>query len=166
MDSTTSSLLDSWIEEHSEAVYRAAWLISRDHHRAQDISQETFIKAARAASSLPATANVRAWLYRIATNTALNAHRSKTRELRAVSRLDRPGEVAPSDVETREVVRTALDELPEHLRAVVVAKYWMQLSEKQIAEAVGIKVGTVKSRLHAARQMLADELSPAMEGGA
>lgn len=158
------SMLEQWMTDYLPTVYRAAYLILRDHAKAQDVAQETFIRAHLASGRLREGSQVAGWLYRIAVNTALNEVRSRGRESRAYERL--PGAQAPDAFEivnTRSALRLALDKLPVALRAVIVMRYYLDLPESEIAAAMRIRPGTVKSRLHRARTLLAADESLAKE---
>jgi len=161
--------LERWVAEHQPTVYRAAYLILRDPHGAQDVAQETFIRAYRAADRLRPGDDPKPWLYRIATNTALNALRSKRNEAAAMRKIShQPNGAEGPDVETRSVVAEAVDRLPDRLRMAVILRYYLDLSERDIASALGVRPGTVKSRLFEARTMLAGDtemLSAAGKGG-
>lgn len=153
-------MLERWVEEYQPVVYRAAILILRDEAAAEDVAQETFLRAYRAADRLGPGAAIRPWLYRIATNLALNQLRKRRREDRALQRA--AGEpAAVDDLSERRADRSAvfeaLDRLPDRLRVPVVLRYYVDLSEADIARTLGIRPGTVKSRLHEARRTLAGD---------
>ena len=161
--------LEQWVSLHQPVVFRAAWLILRDRHGAEDVAQETFLRAFGNAHRLGSDSDARPWLYRIAVNLALNRLRSQRREERALSRLDprrpsvddvsQPGGHDPS-------VADALRRLPDRLRVPVILRYYLDLPEKEIARALDTRPGTVKSRLHQARQLLAvDESITATAAG-
>ncbi len=148
--------LEEWVLAYQPLVFRAAYLITRDRHAAEDVAQETFLRAYRAAPRLHTDADVRAWLYRIAVNTALNELRSRGRRARAVARLETPGVDDPTDERaTRSAVADALDRLPDRLRVPVVLRYYLDWPHAEIAKALRVRIGTVKSRLHDARRLLA-----------
>lgn len=148
---------------------------------ADDLFQDTFLRVLRHAGRFDPARSFKPWLYAIATNLARNTFRS--RSYRDAVPLDRPDEdgcalVAqlagdsrpPGDaaerVESAQVVRAAVDELPEKGRAAVVLFYYQGLSYDEIAEALEIPVGTVKSRIHNAMARLARALAPdAARGG-
>lgn len=161
-------MLDRWVTEYQPIVFKAAWLILRDRDSAEDVAQETFVKAYNAASDLKPGDDIRGWLYRIASNTALNLLRSRRRELVAMAKMG----VAPirttdayESHDTRSVIAEALDELPDRLRVVLVLRYFLDMSEQQIARTLKIRPGTVKSRLHDARKTLASDESFAEAAG-
>lgn len=160
-------LLERWVAQHQPVVYRAAYLVLRDHDAAEDVAQEAFIRAYRAADRLEPGSNVRSWLYTIATNTALNRLRSQKRERGALARLPvRDGHDDPTDERaTRSAVGEALERLPDRLRVPVVLRYYLDLPERDIARELGVRPGTVKSRLHEARRKLAEDADMAIAAG-
>ena len=146
-----------WVEDYQPVVFRAAYLILRDRSGAEDVAQETFIRAYRALERTDPGEAVRPWLYRIAVNTALNELRRRKRESAAASRLDPLDASSGPDVETRSVVADAIDRLPDHLRVPVICRYFLDLSEQETAKVLGVRPGTVKSRLHLAQKALAGD---------
>ncbi len=151
--------LKRWVTLHQPVVYRAAWLILRDRAAAEDVAQDTFLRAYRNAHRLDDEADARPWLYRIAVNLALNRLRSRRREERALAKLGRgragwetdPSEQALGDTSMSDALRR----LPDRLRVPLVLRYYLDLSEKDIARALGVRPGTTKSRLSEARRLLA-----------
>lgn len=151
--------LERWVTAYQPVVFRAAYLILRDTAAAEDVAQETFMRAFRAAHRVDPGEGVRAWLYRIAVNTALNEVRRRKRETAALDKA-RPMNVAtdPSDSsDTAAVVGDAIERLPDRLRVAVICRYFLDLSEREIAHVLKIRPGTVKSRLFEARRLLAGD---------
>ena len=163
MERTT---LEQWIETYQPVVYRAAYLILRDADAAADVAQDTFVRAWQARRKADEQ-GVRPWLYRIAVNAALNDLRRRGREFAAFARLDSRGAVA-DETETRDtanVVGDAIDRLPDRLRVTIICRYFLDLSEAEIARALRVRPGTVKSRLFEARRLLASDENLAMAAG-
>lgn len=161
-------LLERWVTAYQPVVYRAAYLILRDTAAAEDVAQETFLRAFRAAHRVDPGEGVRAWLYRIAVNTALNEVRRRKRESTAIGRMPSIGAVADA-TDTRDtaaVVGEAIDRLPERLRVAVICRYFLDLSEREISQVLRVRPGTVKSRLHEARRLLAGDDAMAIAAGA
>jgi RNA polymerase sigma-70 factor (ECF subfamily) len=115
---------------------------------------------------LPSGDAIRPWLYRVVVNTAISSlrHDRPRREHEA------PGDVEDIGVddtldamEQASIVADALADLPDHLRIPIVLRYWVGLSEREIATAISRRPGTVKSRLHEARTRLSNDLRLARE---
>lgn len=159
--------LERWVTAYQPVVFRAAYLILRDTSAAEDVAQETFLKAFRAAHRVDPGEGARAWLYRIAVNTALNEVRRRKRETAAVQRVGAVG-VAPDGTDARDtaaVVAEAIDRLPDRLRITVICRYFLELSEREISQTLKVRPGTVKSRLHEARRLLAGDDAMAVAAG-
>ena len=153
--------LVAWLLDEHGRAYRAAWLVLRDRQAAEDAVQEAFLRVWRFRGSLPAGDAIRPWLYRVVVNTAISALRhERLRSEREV--LAEPVACAGDPVDAL-VIADALAELPEHLRIPIVLRYWVGLSEKEIATAISRRPGTVKSRLHEARARLSSDLRLARE---
>jgi RNA polymerase sigma-70 factor (ECF subfamily) len=141
-----------------------------DSTLAEDVFQNTFLQVYLKSGQFEDGRSVRPWLYAIATNQAIDALRRQARhqavsleQAREVTGEGDPGSLSQAlvsdhagppelaaDGETREQVRARVDRLPENLRHVLILAYYQGLKYREIAEIVGIPVGTVKSRLHAA----------------
>jgi len=159
------------VRSHQDVVFRTAYLITRSAADAEDVTQEAFIKAYRAMSRFREGAPFRPWILRIATNEARNRRRAIGRRLEvsadAPVELDgglaAPREPADPDAtpeelalagERREVLLTALGRLDEDDRLVIAYRYFFDLSEAEMAEALDVPRGTVKSRLSRAMARL------------
>lgn len=156
--------LDDWLARDYATAYRTACLVLRDRYEAQDAVQEAFLRVWRFRSSIPADDGRKAWLYRVVVNACMSRVRSETsRTGRDVgpSALEALPDLAPAPEQAAEAsqlagdVVAALADLPEHLRVPLVLRFYAGLSEKEIAVAIERRPGTVKSRLHDARQRLA-----------
>lgn len=142
-------------EYHSE-IYVYLCRLAGDERQAEDLVQDAFVKAYRALARLPEEANARAWLYRIATNTALDWHRRR----RLISWLplferDRHPAVRFSFAESLlegVAVQQALAHLPPRYRVPLVLYACQGLSTQQIADVLQISRGAVKTRLYRARE--------------
>lgn len=151
---------EEWLDEGYERSIRVAYLILGNQADAEDAVQDAFLRAWRFRDSLSDAANVQSWLYRVVVNSC-NSHlrRDIPRRRRRVDDDELDDVASKRDAEARVDdagdVMAALDDLPEHLRVVVVLRYYAGLSESEIAAAIRRKPGTVKSRLFDARQRLA-----------
>jgi len=154
------AMLERWVTAYQPVVFRAAYLILRDTQAAEDVAQDTFIRAYNAALRYDPGEGVRSWLYRIAVNTSLNELRRRKRERAAVERMETGVVADPSDrSDTSSVVGDAIDRLPDRLRVAVICRYFLDLSEAEMAQVLKVRPGTVKSRLHEARRSLAGDAS-------
>jgi RNA polymerase sigma-70 factor, ECF subfamily len=156
--------LDDWLAQDYATAYRTACLVLRDPHEAQDAVQEAFLRVWRFRSAIPPDDGRKAWLYRVVVNACMSRIRSesaRTRKDVGPSALEALPDSAPPPEQAAERSSLALDvvaalaDLPEHLRVPLVLRFYAGLSEKQIAVAIERRPGTVKSRLHDARQRLA-----------
>ncbi|MGH2544086.1 MAG: RNA polymerase sigma factor [Ardenticatenaceae bacterium] len=151
------SAWESLVRQHQDAVFRLAYLIVGDAADADDVAQEAFIRAYRALDRFDTTRPLRPWLLKIATNLARNRQRAIGRYLAAVRRL-LLAEPEPVGVTRREVEQAweaqLLWQAVRRLRAqdqeIIYLRYFLELSEIEAAETLGIAQGTVKSRLHRA----------------
>lgn len=160
-DRTDDELVTRLIAEHDRA-YRAAWLVLRHKQLAEEAVQEAFLRVWRFRGALPSGDAIQPWLYRVVVNTAISSLRHERPRLEKEAAAARDDPVDRDPVESI-VVADALADLPEHLRIPVVLRYWVGLSEKEIATAISRRPGTVKSRLHEARTRLASDLRLARE---
>jgi len=156
------------VTEHSARVYRLAYRLTGNQHDAEDLTQETFVRVFRALSSYtPGT--FEGWLHRITTNLFLDQVRRRNR-----IRMDPLGddaETVPGAVglgtpergfehaNLDHDVQRALDALPPEFRAAVVLCDIEGLSYEEIAVTLGIKLGTVRSRIHRGRALLRASLA-------
>ena len=155
------------VDRYREVAFRTAWLITRNTADAEDAAQEAFVKAYYALGRFRAGEAFRPWILRIVSNEAKNRRRSAGRRERLVVRVAGErgsGDAAPSpetaavELERREDLLAALERLPERDRLVVSYRYLLELSEVETATALGVRPGTVKSRLSRALDRLRREL--------
>jgi RNA polymerase sigma-70 factor, ECF subfamily len=158
--------LADWLEDGYVASFRTACLILGNRADAEEAVQDAYLRAWRFRDSLSGRASIRPWLYRVVVNACYSKLRSEIphRDRRAgdepLAHVQAPS--TGTDPETRaeqgevaEAVLAALQQLPLSLRVPVVLRYYADLSERDIALAIGRRPGTVKSRLHEARRRLA-----------
>jgi RNA polymerase sigma-70 factor (ECF subfamily) len=159
---------------HMDALYRTALRMTKNVNDAEDLVQETFVKAYRFWEKFEPGSNARAWLFKIMTNVFINEYRSKSRSPMAVNvdELDDNflyGQLAttsPGDNPEKQLfakifdddVKKAIENLPEDFRLVVVLSFIEGFSYQEIAEIADLQLGTVKSRLHRGRKLLQKEL--------
>ena len=155
------------VRRHQDVAFRVAQLVAGNAADAEDAAQEAMVKAYYALDRFREDAPFRPWLLRIVANEASNRRRSSGRRAQlalAASAERSSGDVAPSpeestvrDEEQRQLV-AALNRLKEPDRLVIGCRYLLELSEAETAEALGWRVGTVKSRLSRALPKLRAEL--------
>lgn len=156
----TETAFQSAFDEHKDAVYRFAWRMAGPD-AAEDIAQDVFLTLLRYPERFdPARGTMRAFLLGVARNLALKRWRHEHRW----DPLDAEAFVAPAlDVargETSEIVGAAVRSLPPLQREALILAEYEELTLEEIARAVDADVGTVKSRLHRARQNLKRMLEP------
>jgi len=170
--------LEALFERYGEMIRRHLARMAGDNTAAQDLLQETFLRVWTRAAQWDGRGSFKAWLYRIATNLALNHLRSVRRRreqpLEIAGKWDDDTEkhVAPAwaiDADTPEPedvlemaerharYRRLVDRLPEEKREVLRLVHEMEMSHQDTADELGIPEGTVKSRLYYAKQRLAQE---------
>jgi RNA polymerase sigma-70 factor (ECF subfamily) len=162
---------------YMSALYSAALRMTRNPSDAEDLVQETYLRAYRGFGGFKEGTNLKAWLYKILTNTFINTYRAKKRRpeqeqlddvedfylyrrlggLEAVD-ADRSPEAEVLDAMPEAVVKEALEELPEQFRMAVLLADVEGFSYKEIAEIMDVPIGTVMSRLHRGRKALQKRL--------
>jgi len=152
--------LETWLSECYAPSVRTAYLILGNRLDAEDAVQEAFLRAWRFRDSLVRESSIRPWLYRVVVNTCNSKLREEIPHRDRRDDDDRLVNVSKIDDRTLHVeqshdVVSALKDLPLALRVVVVLRYYADLSERDIAIAIGRPAGTVKSRLNEARKRLA-----------
>ena len=161
--------------QYVDQLYGAALRMSRNPADAEDLVQETYMKAFASYHQFTEGTNLKAWLHRILTNTYINLYRKRQREPQQAYteqvedwQLAQAGNHDPVGLRSAEVealsalpgteVREALYELPEDFRMAVYYSDVEGFAYKDIAEIMGIPLGTVMSRLHRGRRMLRKKL--------
>jgi len=161
--------------QYAPQLYSAALRMTRNPADAEDVVQETFLKAYRAYDSFEAGTNLKAWLYRILTNTYINKYRKQQRrpsevelgELQDLYLYRRLGESSGASYSAEKEaldqfvdtdIIEALESLPESFRMPVVLADVDGFSYKEIADILDIPIGTVMSRLHRGRKALQRKL--------
>jgi RNA polymerase sigma-70 factor, ECF subfamily len=158
---------------HSKAVYHFALSMTGNPEDANDLVQETYLKAFRYFHNFTKGSNCKAWLFMILKNTFINEYRKKKREPFKVNYDDiedfyetiKPGQVDPTENVNKiyedtfdDDISKAMNELPENFRSVVTLCDLEGYSYEEIAEYVDCPIGTVRSRLHRARKLLHSKL--------
>jgi RNA polymerase sigma-70 factor (ECF subfamily) len=143
------------VHTHQGIAFRTAYVIAGNAADAEDAAQDGFVKAWRALARFREGAPFRPWLLQIVANEARNRRRSAGRRahlaLRAATE-EPSGDAVPSpeakllSAEVRETLLAAVNELPEDQRTVIALRFFVGLSEAEVAEALELPTGTVKSR--------------------
>jgi RNA polymerase sigma-70 factor (ECF subfamily) len=164
------------VNRYQDRLVNYLFNLIRDYDQAVDLSQETFIRVFRHAHRYKGNYQFSTWIYRIATNLALDEmRRRKRRGFFLTQRLfgvteQGEKEIQVSDArpspeanlgskERTRLLRTAIDSLPPRYRLVFVLKEVQELSLEETGTVLNLSVGTVKSRLHRAKRILRDKLS-------
>ena len=156
---------DEVVRTHSARVYRLAYRLTGNQHDAEDLTQEVFVRVFRSLSSYtPGT--FEGWLHRITTNLFLDLVRRRARirfealpdDAERIQSREQSGTTSPAqhydDTHFDDDVQSALDALPPDFRAAVVLCDLEGLTYEEIAATLGIKIGTVRSRIHRGRTQL------------
>ena len=168
-----TAAFDELVRRYTSIVYRVLYKILRHEEDTQDALQDTFVSAYRALPRFRQDARFSTWIYRIATNAALMKARARknnlvsldhpTEDPDAQSAWDLPDWSATPDEEimtgeTRRIMEDAIQALPPEQRAAFVLHDIQDLSSAETAQAMGITVSAVNSRLHRARVFLRDRI--------
>jgi RNA polymerase sigma-70 factor (ECF subfamily) len=141
------------VERHMKQTYNVVFGFVNDHDDAEDLTQESFVRAYRSIGSFRGEAGFGTWLYRIATNLSLNRVRQKnlsaSREIRESDSLQLASDPGPSHLQDlRHHIERSLHELPTLQRAVVILRHLNGLSTRQVSTILNCSEGTVKTHLH------------------
>lgn len=157
-----ASAFQTLVERHRAMVYRIAYQFAGNHHDAEDIAQDVFLKVYRSLDRFRHDAQLTSWLYRIVMNACIDQRRrcapagwapftegAESRMLNTPEEAPGPDALAYGG-ELGEVVRAAVAQLPPGQRLVFTMRHHEGLKLAEIAEALGLAEGTVKRQLHAA----------------
>jgi len=159
-----ASAFERLVRQWDAPLRRYAGRLTGRADAAGDIAQETWLAVARGIRRLDDPARFRAWAFRIAHHKSADWANRQRREREAVAGLPAPGEAsAPTDEIA--LLRREIDALPAESRAVLALHYLEGFSVAEISEVLAIPSGTVKSRLHNARERLRERLERAMVKG-
>lgn len=169
---TDEELLEAAVREHARLVFRIAYSILRNHHDAEDATQETFVRATRHLRKLREIDDLRAWLARVVWRIAVD-RRPKTMQI-ALDELEqssgelRSKQVAADDLVLGEQLQHLLEpmiaSLPVKLRDPLTLSTVEELSPRDISQVLGINEAAVRSRLFRARQILKEKLAGRLTG--
>jgi RNA polymerase sigma-70 factor (ECF subfamily) len=168
-----ASAFQALVERHRAMVYRIAYQFAGNHHDAEDIAQEVFIKVYRSLDSFRQDAQLTSWMYRIVMNACIDHRRRHRLNANAAfgdeaehRMLNAPEETpGPEDCayagEIGEVLEVEIRRLPKGQRVVFVMRHYQGMKLCEIADALGLAEGTVKRQLHAAVHRLREALAQA-----
>jgi RNA polymerase sigma-70 factor (ECF subfamily) len=169
MTSTNEDALAAAVREHSRLVYRIAYSVSRNHHDAEDATQETFMRVLRYRRKLEGIDDLKTWMARIAWRVAVEqakkrpaASLGERQVADAISQLRVGGKTAEELASTREMatmLESLIAALPESLRDAIRLSTVDELLPSEIAQMLETSEASVRSRLFRARQILKDKLS-------
>ena len=167
--------LSELMERHQGAAYRYAWRIFRNHHTAEDVTQEFFVKLFRNAGRYQPRGHFTTYFYRVLANLCFDNLRKRKRrrkvqsiqldpleaegtELEPLARPDEPGRSLHAS-EAKDAVRGALGSLPLHVRQALELREFEGLRYREIAEVMDVSLNEVKVLLHRGRKLLARSLA-------
>jgi len=156
-----------------EQLYNFACWLTQNREEAEDLVQETYVKALRGFSSFQPSTNFRAWMYRILRNTFLTSRTGlkaqKTVELDSDDDTLADSSGTPETIlierSNQQTVQEAISELPVNFREVLLLCEVEEMSYQEIADTVGVPIGTVMSRLSRARKALGNTLRAKLNRG-
>ena len=167
MAQVAENVLEAMVREHARLVYRVAYSVVRNHHDAEDVTQETFARVLRYGKKIGEVRDQKTWLARIAWRVAVD-RRKKLPEIslddasNTVSELRTSIANAEEEVlgsEMSQLLEALISALPEQLRDPLTLSTVQEMSPSDIAEILRIKPSAVRSRLFRAREILREKLS-------
>ncbi|MEZ6056692.1 MAG: sigma-70 family RNA polymerase sigma factor [Planctomycetaceae bacterium] len=166
----------SLVDRYQDRLYGTLMHLLGSPHDALDVSQDAFVLAFQNLTSFRGDSAFYSWLFRIAYNASVSYRRKRRHPVASIDHMqenhglevvDGHHDVDPThdliSQERQQLVRQALDELPEEFRTVLILKELEGLSYEEIAETIGCPVGTVRSRIHRARGDLKEKLGRTMK---
>jgi RNA polymerase sigma-70 factor (ECF subfamily) len=174
------SAFDFLVIKYQHKIIQLVNRYVKDPSEAQDVAQETFIKAYRALGNFRGDSAFYTWLYRIAINTAKNYLVSRSRrssdyevDVQDAEAIENAPQLQGMDTPERlllnqeiiDTIKMAIDKLPEEMRTAIMLREFEGMSYEEIAEAMDCPVGTVRSRIFRAREAIDNKLNPLLEHG-
>ena len=174
---------EALINRYKGELYNFLSRFTGDRTLAEDVFQEAFLQLHLSAGAFDSSRRLKPWLFTIAANKARDAMRSRARRQAAPLDADVSGsegeatyvDLMPANIpdpvesllnlETRQAVQTIVEQMPEHLRTVLLLSYFHDFAYKEIAEVLSVPLGTIKSRLHAAVKLFAKRWKASAEAG-
>lgn len=158
--------MDMVVRDFRGRLFQHAFFIVKDSQEAYDAVQEVFIKAMREPRFFDDEFRMKAWLFRVTSNLCYNIVRDRRRRGGILESLDRPDRTAANQMERvqrgerRDEVLAAMEDLGGDHREILLLRYYHDLSYAEIADVLGVKLGTVMSRLSRARARLGAVMGP------
>jgi RNA polymerase sigma-70 factor, ECF subfamily len=164
--------LEAVVRQHARFVYQVAYLLLRNHHDAEDSTQETFMRVWRYRKRLPEARDLKAWLARIAWRVALDRRKNSAEisladAAEAVFKLYAAGESAEKIAGAKQMavlLNQLIATLPGKLRDPMLLSLDQELTQAEIGRVLNIPESSVRTRLFRARQMIRQKLSSILEG--
>jgi RNA polymerase sigma-70 factor (ECF subfamily) len=160
-----------------DQLYNFAHWLTQNRDDAEDLVQETYVKALKGFSSFQLGTNFRAWIYRILRNTFLTSRKGLKVTMTVPLDFDEEQEGAETAIErdtpetillarsSNEMLQKAIDELPVYFREILLLCEVEEMSYQEISETLAVPIGTVMSRLSRARKTLRSQLAPRLQQG-
>ncbi len=173
-DSQKVGIFEREFMPHLDAMYNFAYRLTYDEDEAKDLVQETFMKAYRFVKSFQQGTNAKAWLYRILKNSFINDYRKKSKQPSKVDYQEVENYYNSDDTDANHTVdmrvetvkdmmgdevTIALNSLPVDFRTVIILCDLEGFTYEEMAKILDIPIGTVRSRLHRARNLIKEKLS-------
>lgn len=160
---------DLVVRRHWRKVFNIAYTFVGKHDEAEDLTQEIFLKIFKSLNTFDRRANFQTWLVSVSRNLCIDHYRSVRKERETIDRAVDPSDLSPAAVDAGamaaleqrdrvELLREAMAALPETLRTAVLMRDIQELSYQEIADALQVPEGTVKSRINRGRTALAQEI--------
>jgi RNA polymerase sigma-70 factor (ECF subfamily) len=174
------SAFDFLVIKYQHKIIQLVNRYVKDPSEAQDVAQESFIKAYRALGNFRGDSAFYTWLYRIAINTAKNYLVSRSRrsasyqvDIQDAEAFENAPQLQGMETPERlllnqeiiDTIKAAIDKLPEDMRTAIMLREFEGMSYEEIAQAMDCPVGTVRSRIFRAREAIDDKLNPLLEHG-
>jgi RNA polymerase sigma-70 factor, ECF subfamily len=164
--------LERVVREHARLAYRVAYSVVRNHHDAEDVTQETFVRVLRWRKKLDAVRDVKSWIARIAWRVAVDRIRKKPQVAsdepeHDIAKLEARSVAAEQSVlaaEMSALIGRLIVALPGQLRDVITLSTVQELSPAEIGQVLGIPESAVRSRQFRAREILKEKIASLLEG--
>lgn len=165
MSSTSESVWQDIVESHHDYIYNLAYYLSRDRNEADDVTQETFLKAFENLKYFRDESDIRTWLTRIAINTYKATKRKKYEHQSMCLEVITPpvSSINPERIIIRKDLQWCIHHVLQHhvsdeQKIILTLRHMNEMSYEEIAKILNISVGAVKSRLHRARMAFKDHI--------